>query len=280
LRFFSPQSFGEQKKWPPSVALARQEETSKKREDRILKDKLRHSAAFVTACLPALIYIIWLNAYYWLLKGGRYQAFIQPKLWPLLILSLILLLAFSAAVISQFSLPSNGAHRLETWIKAAILILPVLFLWTIYGQSLGTDAFAKRALSPDQNFSLNRSYLKTLPARSASNHTTTLLDLMLDAEKFNRRQVAVEGMVYRGQKMKPNRFKLFRFAIICCAADALPFSVDVQTATESDLANDSWVRVEGRFNTDTINGKQVADITADRVLSLPTPPPERRYLFF
>jgi len=34
--------------------------------------------------------------------------------------------------------------------------------------------------------------------------------------------------------------------------------IEVKTATPKDLQNDKWVRVEGLFNTDTINGKQVS----------------------
>ena len=47
-----------------------------------MKAKVKATLSLVTACLPAIIYVVWLNAYYWLLKGGRYKAFIQPKLWP------------------------------------------------------------------------------------------------------------------------------------------------------------------------------------------------------
>ena len=90
-----------------------------------MKEKFKRSTTIVTACLPAIIFITWLNAYYWLLEGGRFKAFIQPKLWPLLILALILLLAFTAAFISQFSLKSVASFQYDAWIKAAILILPV-----------------------------------------------------------------------------------------------------------------------------------------------------------
>ena len=71
----------------------------------------------LTACLPAVIYITWLNVYYWLLEGGRYKALIQPKLWPLLVLALILLLAFSAAFISRLSKKPVAASQFDAWIK-------------------------------------------------------------------------------------------------------------------------------------------------------------------
>lgn len=244
------------------------------------KYKFKRSATILTACLPALTYIAWLNAYYWLIEDGRYKAFIQPKLWPLLILALILLLAFIASFISQFSLSSRGTLQFESWLKAAILMLPVIFLWTIYGRSLGADAFAKRVLDTGQSVSLKTSNSTGKRSSAFSGNTTSLLDLILDAEKFNGQKITIEGMVYRAAKTDKNSFKLFRFAIACCAADALPFSIKVITATEAKLSNDTWVRVRGLFSLETINGKQVLSIVAENILPIPAPPPEMRYLFF
>lgn len=245
-----------------------------------MKEKFKRSAAFLTACLPALIYVTWLNAYYWLLEGGRYQAFIQPKLWPLLILALLLLLAYTAAFIFQFSLKLKIPFPIDVWLKTAILFLPVLFLWTIYGQSLGSDAFAKKLTNAGSNISIEDTYLQKSISSKDSDKGITLLNLLMDSENFIGRHVAVEGMVYRSPKMDKNSFKLFRFAIVCCAADALPISFMVRDNEGKNLSNDTWVRVEGIFNTAAINGRQVSSIVADRVQPVPMPPPEKRYLFF
>jgi uncharacterized membrane protein YcgQ (UPF0703/DUF1980 family) len=51
-------------------------------------------------------------------------------------------------------------------------------------------------------------------------------------------------------------------------------------ANAENLDNDTWVRVEGQFNFETINNKQVLSITADTVRAIPMPAPEKRYLFF
>jgi len=44
--------------------------------------------------------------------------------------------------------------------------------------------------------------------------------------------------------------------------------------------SDDWVRVEGVFSFETVNGRQVSSIAADSVRPIPVPPPEKRYLFF
>ena len=245
-----------------------------------MKDKIKRSVTILTACLPAFIFIIWLNVYYWLLDNGRYKAFIQPKLWPLLVLALILLLAFSAALISQLSSTPKFFFHFETWVKAAVLFVPVVFLWTIYGKSLGTDAFAKRLLESGQGVALTTTSLRKTPSAASAGNAASLLDLILYAENFNGQPVAVEGMVYRGATMDRNSFMLFRFAVACCAADALPFSIRVDATNAADISNDAWVRVEGIFNVETIHDKSVSSIVAVKVLAIPVPAPEKRYLFF
>ena len=188
--------------------------------------------------------------------------------------------AHPAAFISQFSLKSMAAFQLDAWFKAAILIVPVVFLWTIYGQSLGTDAFEKRLLQAGQSVPFKAIDLDKISSTALTGKVTSLLDLILYAEKFKGKSVAVEGMVFRGANESNNSFTLFRFAVACCAADALPFSIGVKAANEENLENDTWVRVVGHFNFETINNKQVSSILADKVLTIPTPPPEKRYLFF
>ena len=244
-----------------------------------MKVKIQTAIVLTTACLPAIIYSTWLAAYYWLLEAGRYKAFLQPKLWPLLILALILLLLFIAAFISQFSRKFGHVLKFERWLQAAILFVPVLFLWAIYGQSLGTYALSKRALDTDQSFSISG----IGPPRSSpatDGKTLSLLELIKNAEQFNGKRVATEGMVYRGGPGDRNRFRLFRFVVICCAADALPLVIMVKSKITEEFDNDIWVRVEGIFKLETVKGRQVSSIAAASVRPIAVPPPEKRYLFF
>jgi putative membrane protein len=245
-----------------------------------MKDKVNQSIAVLTVCLPAIIYVTWLDAYYWLLESGRYKAFIQPKLWPLLILALMLLLAFTAAFISRFSLKPKIPIQFDTWLKGTILIIPVFFLWTIYGQSLGADAFAKRELIQGQIAARGGFYLPESSSETPADHAISLLDLLADAERFHGKRLATEGMVYRGAKNGKNTFTLFRFAVVCCAADAIPLAVTVRSSAAEKIGNNAWVRVVGLFNLETINGRQVTSIAADVIQPIPPPPPDKRYLFF
>jgi len=244
-----------------------------------MRERIKKRIAVLTLILPAIIYITWLAAYYWLLEAGHYKAFIQPKLWPLLILALILLLSYIAALISHFAGESGGVLKFEGWLQAAILLVPVVFLWTIYGQSLGSHALAKRALDTNQPFPM-AGISPQISSPATDDNPSSLLKLMINAEHFNGKRVAVEGMVYRGGPSDRSRFRLFRFVVVCCAADALPLVVLVNSKIPEKFNNDDWVRVEGTFGFETVNGRQVASIAADSVRPIQAPAPEKRYLFF
>lgn len=245
-----------------------------------MKVKIQTAIRLTTACLPAIIYVTWLAACYWLLEAGRFKAFIQPKLWPLLILTLILLLLYIAAFISHFTLESGGILKFERWLQAAILFVPVVFLWAVYGQSLGAHALAKRALNTNQPFSVSGIGLQRASPKT-DQKTVSLLEILENADHLNGKRVAADGMVYSGgHNSDRSRFRIFRFVVVCCAADALPLVIWVKSKIAEKYNNDDWVRVEGVFSFETLNGRQVASIAADSVRPIPAPPPEKRYLFF
>ena len=73
---------------------------------------------------------------------------------------------------------------------------------------------------------------------------------------------------------------LFQFVITCCAADAQPIWVLVNYSQSSTLANESWVRVEGKLVFEQFKKNRVPVIEASALHRIPTPPVEERYLYF
>jgi uncharacterized membrane protein YcgQ (UPF0703/DUF1980 family) len=73
---------------------------------------------------------------------------------------------------------------------------------------------------------------------------------------------------------------MFRFFIFCCAADAIPVWIVVESAESSHLETESWVAVTGRFSLEMINNVKVPLLVADSLEKIEPPPPELRYLYF
>jgi len=245
-----------------------------------MKEKVKKIIAVFSIFLPAITFIIWADAYFWLLKGDRYKAFLQPKLRPLLILAMMLLLTFVVASISQSPWKKKETHITDVWLRAAILFVPALFLWTVYGQSLGTHALTQKAFDTEDIISLPQTPLEHSSISDTAVITISLLDLCKDAEKFEGKFIATEGMVFRKDTIAENTFKIFRFVIFCCAADALPMWISVNSGKSRNFENETWVKVEGKCKIDKINGRQVISIDAVAIQVIPTPPPEKQYLFF
>lgn len=245
-----------------------------------MKQKAKKIFSVFTVCLPVFTYLVWIGVYYWLLEGGRYRAFMQPKLLPLLILALILLLFFGVSFIFKFAWQHKGPGQTDAWLRAGILFVPALFLWTVYGQSLGAHALTKKTFDADEMISIPQTPTEQPSTPDSSVIGVSLLELLKNLENLEGKYVATEGMVFRSNTASENGFKIFRFVIFCCAADALPLWLHITSVGAGNLENETWVSVEGKLEIEKINGRQVPHIKAKRVQVIPTPAPEKQYLFF
>ncbi|TYP76411.1 TIGR03943 family putative permease subunit [Paenibacillus methanolicus] len=90
----------------------------------------------------------------------------------------------------------------------------------------------------------------------------TALDLFLD--RFVGKTVTIEGFVYRDDTLTNNAFILGRFAVSCCAADAMPYGVMVQTDHPEQYGNDTWLRMTGTLATTTYNGNEIMLLQASK----------------
>ena len=110
----------------------------------MVKHRATQFLTFITECLPGLVVLLWIDAYLWLLKDGHYKAFLQQKLWPLLFIGISVLLLFLYSFIFRDVDKTPIFRRKEVWIRAAVISLPVVFLYSVYGESLGANALSNR----------------------------------------------------------------------------------------------------------------------------------------
>ncbi len=95
---------------------------------------------------------------------------------------------------------------------------------------------------------------------------------------FEGKTVITEGKVFIPKGSKPGRFVVFRFLITCCAADAQPVGVVVESDTPAP-PQDTWVSVRGRLTIDRTKNKPqgipvIKDTSVNRKL-----PPDDEYLY-
>ena len=251
-----------------------------------MSGKPHHTMAYLTGRLQPLVFFAWLYAYLWLLFGDRYRAFIQPRFWLLVILGAVITFLFLISTLWRRWPHGHGPTGTGLWIRAAILCLPLLYLWTAFGAGLGAHALTKRSLEmlgPLAPLLQSAGPSPNVDAKNPTDNTikgmVPLSNLMFKSERYLGRHIVTEGKVFRRKGMPKNQFMLFRFFMICCAADAIPLLITVNSPVPVNLKNDLWVRVEGRLQRGP-NPKSSPYIAAEKIKTLPTPPPGKQYLYF
>jgi uncharacterized repeat protein (TIGR03943 family) len=65
---------------------------------------------------------------------------------------------------------------------------------------------------------------------------------------------------------------LSRFVLTCCAADAYPVGLPVKLKQDRQAYKpDTWLEVEGRMITETLNGKRQLTVEATSLKPIPEP---------
>ncbi|MGA3068313.1 MAG: TIGR03943 family protein, partial [Tepidisphaeraceae bacterium] len=94
--------------------------------------------------------------------------------------------------------------------------------------------------------------------------------------KLNGSHVITEGRVWMDPSLASGQMVIFRFVVVCCAADAMPVEAIVKSPATARCKNDDWVRVEGTLRVETQQGQPVPVIDADQIT--PIAAPEEPYL--
>jgi len=206
-----------------------------------------------------------------LLIGGRYSLFIRARLRPLLLASLLILLLFLLAMIARPARAASGRIQVVTWVRGSLLLLPLLYMCNVYtgaaASGLNSFAFQKRSLGSD---SMSGSDSGVLTADAGK--TLSLEYVYRHAKALAGRRVVTEGRVYRDRELAkdhPNEIVVFRFVVVCCAADAIPIQMVVESPKTSAFKNDDWVRLGGIIQIEPRDGKQV--FIADQIYPIDAP---------
>ena len=98
-------------------------------------------------------------------------------------------------------------------------------------------------------------------------------------EDFENKQVEVKGQFLPALTGNPNgdRFNLTRLFVMCCAADARPVAISVQSNPATDLPKMTWVKVRGKATFPVEGGRHMPVVVADSVTE--TDAPEESFLY-
>jgi putative membrane protein len=209
-----------------------------------------------------------------ILAAGRYSLFIRATLWPLLFATLLIVLLFIVAMMIRPVHDGGGRIRAANWIRGAMLLLPLLYMCTLLtgaaASGLNSFALQKRSLG----FTAAADSMAADSDTSAMPGANQLISLGYLAKHMNRligSHVVVDGRVFHDDALPAGQITLYRFVVVCCAADAMPIQVAVKSSAVAGFHNDDWVRVSGTFTHEDRDGKRFYLIDADQVNGIAVP---------
>ena len=219
-------------------------------------------------------YVVWASALLWLLFTGRYQAFLRPGIWALLLWALAVLLLFAAALFwARPSLPA-GSMAAVPGIRLLVMLLPLIYVMAAQEQTLGSYALKNRL---SEQAYMERFAVGSPAIVEGDNPLVTLLDILQNFKAYEGRKITTQGMVYRDETVPPGHILVFRFLIVCCAADALPAGALVSHEVVDSFDQDTWVSVEGVLGLTKVGDLTFPLIQAKRITKID--PPKDPYLF-
>jgi hypothetical protein len=102
-----------------------------------------------TARLNSIVLGCWVLAALRMIQDDRYQNFLRPDFFFLVIISFVMLMVFFATVTAVSKPHEEGLrNKIEMWVKAGILLVPIAFMASAEGSVMGSYAFNRKFITP------------------------------------------------------------------------------------------------------------------------------------
>ena len=221
--------------------------------------------------------------------SGKINLYINQRYVPLILLAGIGLIILAQALFQErlndieSGKAAGHVHKpAGFWRSNLVWILITLLVGIVVPvRSLGTSSLAVRGIETNSPFNLQGSSGSATLFRPAAQRT--VLDWIRafyatsEPTRLSGEQVDVIGFVYHDPRLQANQFLVARYTIACCIADASAIGIWVNWDDAASLADNQWVRVQGKMTSGQLEGQTVPVILADKIDGLPEP--QQPYLF-
>lgn len=209
---------------------------------------MRVGALFV---MRSVALFVWAGFFLWLLFSGEVNRYIGSRTYWVVIFGAVTLTVASVAHLLASDRSSDArAPRFRDAMGLIAILLPILILLFVPKPGLGALAAANKGaggivsatvgLQPPERKPGGELTLEEMEYASMSSEYASAVGI---AEGISVRLI---GFVTHPKKIAEGTFVLARFAIFCCAADAVPYSARVVPPDVSiDYKDDQWLEVKG-----------------------------------
>ena len=206
----------------------------------------------IPTLLKMLVYTAWMVTFALLLLSGRYKMHIAIHLWPIIAGGAIL-----SGLFLIFLALSPGLFRKEEetradLVDAGILLFPLIYLIFSAGDQLGAYAYSRRSMSMVESLDCVEFQHGSSGLQDTVMQTNLYLLLSDYGDAFGH-TVILEGSLIHTDSISGNMPVLFRFLIVCCVNDAIPYGIFLEAGSVTGIPDDQWLRVTGTADTLIIN---------------------------
>ncbi|AKG22906.1 TIGR03943 family putative permease subunit [Calothrix sp. 336/3] len=98
------------------------------------------------------------------------------------------------------------------------------------------------------------------------------LNVYPEPDAYTGQKAKVQGFVIHPSDLTKEYLFLARFVLTCCAADAYPIGLPVKLGTtREEYPADTWLEIEGKMTTETLNGKRQLTISPTSIKKIDQP---------
>lgn len=238
----------------------------------------------LTRILKNCVLAAWIGFFIWLITYGQSSLahLLHPQLWWLVGCGAGILLVFLAVNLTRqpTALQAAPGSLRWQWPSLVIMLIPLLYWVPVHEGRLDADTFLQRSLRTEDGLLIPGFIEKSLNGETWEDETSgevSLTGLYRNSDQYLDGEVEVVCRLLHDPRLPEEFLVCYRFRITCCAADALPVFVLIAPTEESGLAEDSWVRAQGRLTLYASQGFTIP-LLINATLT-PTSEPAFPYLF-
>jgi uncharacterized repeat protein (TIGR03943 family) len=198
--------------------------------------------------LTSAVLVAWAVLFWFLILGDRTALYLSSRTdWVVPVGAVIMTIAAVGRLVTSRTTHPEPFEPRDA-LRTAVVAIPIVAVLALPPTSLGTYAAARRSNFVSGGIATDPSSIST--GRLDLADVAGALRSQEGAEALADRagtEVSFIGFVARERGMPADQFRLTRFLISCCVADALSVQVRVSGAPPGRFKDEQWVRVTGKL---------------------------------
>lgn len=202
----------------------------------------------------------------WKYHQGVLSYYIHPRYTWLAVAAAGVLLVVAVARALSLRKSATFSIQIEGW--SLLLVIPLVLGFALPARPLSSAALSQSTIGQVAPIGNQQSL-------GADSRTWNILQwvtaINTRPEVVPGRPVDVVGFVYHDAAKFPGGFYVVRFVITCCVADGSGVGLPVLGDSTTNLADDTWVRVQGTMSTAVVSGQTQPAVLASSVVTVSRP---------